>query len=425
MKTAVVAGCRTPFSRAGTALAGVPAAALGRHVVRELLAKCELRGSEVDHLIFGTVLHDPHAGNLAREVGLGVLPTTVPAHTVSMACASSALAIADGVGLIETGQAQVVVAGGAESLSRVPIPVSDALSSALLKGSRARSFRERLEAFKGLRPRDLLPVPPRISEPSTGETMGESADRMARENGISREAQDAWALRSHQRADRGLSLGFLGKEIAPIFLPPQTIPVEGDNGIRPDTRLERLAGLKPAFDRSWGTVTAGNASPLTDGAAAVLLMSESAVRARGLRPMGWIRSVAMTALDPSEQLLQGPAYAAPLALDRAGISMADVGLMEMHEAFSAQVLSNLQALDSRHFAETRLGRGAAVGLPPEDRINVWGGSLAIGHPFGATGARLCTTLLRGMTRLNVEWGLLTVCAAGGLGFAMVLQRSES
>jgi acetyl-CoA acyltransferase len=425
MKTAVVAGCRTPFTRAGGSLAGASAQELGRHVVRELLARAEVRGSEIDQLVFGTVLHDPHAGNLAREVGLGVLPPSVPAHTVSMACASSAQAVASGVGLIETGQAQLVVAGGAESLSRVPIPVSEALAGALLKGSRARSLAGRLRAFQGIRPRDLLPVAPRISEPSTGETMGESADRMARENGISREAQDAWALRSHQRAAEGARLGTLAEEIAPIFPSPGFAQVTEDAGIRPATSQEALARLKPAFDAQWGTVTAGNASPLSDGASAVLLMSGSAVRDRGLRPMGWIRSVAVTALDPRDQLLQGPAHAAPLALDRAGITMAEVGLMEMHEAFAAQLLSNLQALDSRHFAESRLGRSQAVGLPPEDRINAWGGSIAIGHPFGATGARLCMTLLGGMARLDVEWGLLTVCAAGGLGFAMVLQRSES
>jgi len=267
-------------------------------------------------------------------------------------------------------------------------------------------------------------VAPRISEPSTGETMGESADRMARENGISREAQDAWALRSHRRAAEGDALGLLAAETAPLFPPPTFAQVTGDTGIRPDTSLEALARLRPAFNREWGTVTAGNASPLTDGAAAVLLMSEAEVQYRGIQPLGWIRSLAVTALDPKEQLLQGPAFAAPLALDRAGISMAEVGLMEMHEAFAAQLLSNLQALDSRHFALDRLGRGEAVGLPPEDRINVMGGSIAIGHPFGATGARLCTTLLNGMARLDVEWGLLTVCAAGGLGFAMVLQRSE-
>jgi acetyl-CoA acyltransferase len=195
-----------------------------------------------------------------------------------------------------------------------------------------------------------------------------------------------------------------------------------DNGIRTDSSLEKLAGLRPVFDRRDGSVTAGNASPLTDGASAVVLMEAERAAAEGIRPMGFVRSWAWTALDPAGQLLQGPAYAAPQALDRAGLSMRDIGLMEMHEAFAAQVLSNLQALASRAFAEKELGRSEAVGHPDIDRINVMGGSLSIGHPFGATGGRLTVTLLNEMARRDVQFGLITVCAAGGMGFAMVLER---
>ncbi len=424
MKTAVVAGCRTPFTRSGTLLRDLSAVELGKVAVRELLARADLPGEAVDHLVFGTVIHDPHAGNIAREVGLGVLPKTVPAYTVSRACASANQAIADGVNLVELGQADVVVAGGAESLSRIPITVSDRLAQVLMTAAKARSLKDRVAAFSSLRPRDLVPNQPAIAEPTTGETMGEAAERMAKENGISREAQDEWALRSHRLAAAGVADGRIGAEICPVYVPPEFREVvEADNLIRTDTSLEALAGLKPVFDRRYGTVTAGNASPLTDGGAAVLLMSEEAVKAHGMEPMGWIRSYAVTALDPGAQLLQGPAYAAPLALDRAGITMADVELMEMHEAFAAQVMSNLQALDSDTFAREELGRSRAVGLPEMERINVMGGSLSIGHPFGATGARLTTTLLNEMGRRDLEWGLLTVCAAGGLGFAMVLQRA--
>jgi acetyl-CoA acyltransferase len=424
MKTAVVAGIRTPFTRAGTLLSGLPAVELGKVAVRELLAQADLPGEEVDHLVMGTVIHDPHAGNLAREVGLGVLPRTVPAHTVSRACASANQAIADGVGLIETGQAHLVVAGGAESLSRIPITVGDRLAQALIQASRARNLKARVSAFSGLRPKDLVPSQPAIAEPTTGESMGEAAERMAKENGIAREAQDRWALRSHKLAAAAVEDGRIGEEVCALYLPPEyETVVEADNGIRPDTSLEALAGLKPVFDREFGSVTAGNASPLTDGGSAVALMSAEAVKAHGVEPLGWIRSWAVTALDPAGQLLQGPAYAAPLALDRAGISMADVELMEMHEAFASQVLSNLQALDSDRFAREELGRASKVGHPDPERINVMGGSLSIGHPFGATGARLTTTLLREMGRRDLEWGLLTVCAAGGLGFAMVVQRA--
>jgi acetyl-CoA acyltransferase len=424
MKTAVVAGLRTPFTRAGTALRALPAVELGKVAVRELLAHADLPGEAVDHLVFGTVIHDPHAGNIAREVGLGVLPRTVPAYTVSRACASANQAIADGVNLIELGQADIVVAGGAESLSRIPITVGDKLAQALMAASKAKSLRARVGAFSDLRPGDLLPEQPAIAEPTTGESMGEAAERMAKENGISREAQDEWALRSHRLAAAGVEDGRIGAEICPVYVPPDfESVVEADNGIRTDTSLEALSALRPVFDREFGTVTAGNASPLTDGSAAVVLMSEDAVRAHGVTPLAWIRSYAVTAIDPAGQLLQGPAYAAPLALDRAGITMDDIELMEMHEAFAAQVLSNLQGFASDRFAREELGRSKAVGHPDIDRINVMGGSVAIGHPFGATGARVTTTLANEMARRDLEWGLLTVCAAGGLGFAMVLQRS--
>src|SRR5690606_18986287 len=256
-----------------------------------------------------------------------------------------------------------------------------------------------------------------------GETMGESAERMAKENGISREAQDRWALRSHQLAQQGHADGRLKEEIVPTFVPPDyTEVVDFDNGIRGDTSLDKLASLKPVFDRKYGTVTAGNASPLTDGASAVLLMSEEKAKALGYEPLGYIRSWHYTALSPRDQLLQGPAYAAPVALDRAGVTMKDIELWEIHEAFAAQVLSNFQAMDSDEFARTKLGRDRKIGLIDEDRINVMGGSIAIGHPFGATGARLTTTLLNEMKRRDAGLGLITVCAAGAMGFAMVLER---
>lgn len=423
MKTVVVNGCRTPFLRSGSAFQGLSAIQLGRLAVKDLLLRAELPGDSVDHLVFGTVVHDPRAPNIAREVGLSVLPPTVPAVTVSRACASSNQAITDGVNLIETGQAHVVVAGGAESLSHIPITVSQPLSAALVKASRARSLKARAQAFAGLRPGDLIPQAPAIAEYSTGETMGESAERMAKENGISREAQDEWALRSHRLAQAGVDDGRLGLELLSVYVPPDyATVVEEDNGIRSDTSLEALTGLRPAFDRAHGSVTAGNASPLTDGASAVLLMSEDRARADGREPLGRIRGYAYTGVDPAGQLLQGPAYAAPRALSRAGVTMKDIDLMEMHEAFASQVLSNLQALSSDQFAREELGLDKAVGHPDLDRINVMGGSIAIGHPFGATGGRLTMTLIHEMRRRDLELGLITVCAAGGLGFAMVVER---
>ena len=424
MKAVIVAGCRTPFAKAGSVFRHLEAVELGKLAVRELVERAGVPGDEVDQLVYGTVVHDPHAGNIAREVGLATLPKSVPATTVSRACATANQAIADAVNLIETGYAEVVVAGGAESLSHVPIMVSDELSSALVRAGKAKTLKDRFGAFAALRPGHLKPEAPRIAEASTGETMGESAERMAKENHISREDQDRWSLRSHELAHAGTVDGRLTDEIVPVYLPPDFPEVvDKDNGIRTDSSLEKLALLRPVFDHDHGSVTAGNASPLTDGASALMLMSEKRARDIGMEILGRVLSYAFTALDPADQLLQGPAYAAPIALDRAKAEMKDVDLMEMHEAFAAQVLSNLQALGSKSFAEQELGRSRPVGHPPEDHINVMGGSIAIGHPFGATGGRVTMTLLNEMKRRDVELGLVTVCAAGGMGFAMVLERA--
>jgi acetyl-CoA acyltransferase len=423
MKTAIIDGSRTAFTRSGTALADLSAIELGKVAVRDALARSGLTGEAVDHLIYGTVVHDPQAPNIAREVGLAVLPKTVPAVSVSRACASANQAITDAVQMIEMGHADVVIAGGAESLSHVPITVSDKLSKSLVRAAKGKTLGQKLAAFGRVRPRDLIPVQPAIAEPTTGETMGASAERMAKENGISREDQDAWALRSHQLAAAGTEDGRLTAEIAPTYVPPGFEEVVlKDNGIRSDTSIEKLARLRPVFDRRHGSVTAGNASPLTDGASALVLINGDRAAAEGIEPLGWVRSWAWSAVDPAGQLLQGPAYAAPVALDRAGLSMRDIGLMEMHEAFAAQVLSNLQGFTSREFARKELGRDEAIGHPDLDRINVMGGSIAIGHPFAATGGRLTITLLNEMARRDIQFGLITVCAAGGLGFAMVVER---
>ncbi len=423
-RVVIVEGVRTPFCRAGTELRDMSAIDLGTIAVRELLERADIAPETVEHLVYGTVVHSVRAPNIAREVSLGAgLPPTVPSFTVSRACASANQAITSAAESIGQGYADVVVAGGAESLSDIPILVGKGMRDALVSASKARSVSARVKAFAGLRPRDFVPITPAIAEPTTGETMGESAERMAKENHISREAQDRWALRSHQRALEGTRDGRLTREIVATYIPPDySRVVTEDNGIRADTSLEKLAALKPVFDRRYGTVTAGNSSPLTDGASAVLLMSEERARALGVEPLGAIRSWAYAALSPSDQLLQGPAYAAPLALDRAGLGMKDIELMEMHEAFAAQVLSNLQWLDSETVAREKLGRAAKVGIPDEDRINVMGGSIAIGHPFGATGGRLTITLLQEMKRRGLGLGLITVCAAGALGFAMVVER---
>ncbi len=422
-RVAIVAGCRTPFAKAGTALRQLSALDLGIACVRELIERVELDTERVDMVVMGQVIPSVRAPNLAREVGLGVgLPAGVPAHTVNRACASANQAIVDVAQAIRSGHAEVGIAGGAESLSDVPILHSRRMADALVRASRARGLGEKLRAFASLRPRDLAPVTPAMAEPSTGLTMGQSAEKMAKENGVSRREQDEIALCSHQRAAAATDDGRLSAERMALRIPPSYEAVTEDNLLRRDTTLEALASLPPVFDRAYGTVTAGNSSPLTDGGAAVLLMHEERARAEGYEALAFIRAWAVAAVDPGGQLLMGPALAIPQALDRAGLQLADMDLLEMHEAFAAQVASNLQALESETWAREKLGRTEPVGAVDRDRLNVGGGSIALGHPFGATGARLTTTLANEMRRRQSRFGLLSVCAQGGMGFAMVLER---
>ncbi|HSA57927.1 MAG TPA: acetyl-CoA C-acyltransferase FadI [Gemmatimonadaceae bacterium] len=422
-RVAIVAGVRTPFAKSGTVLRSLSAVELGRHCVAELIQRTNLDGAEVDAVVFGTVVPSVLAPNIAREVSLlPHLPKSIPAFTVSRACASANQAITDAADQIVLGHHEVVIAGGAESLSSVPILHSRGFSDVLVAASRAKSVSGRVRAITKMRPRDLVPITPAIAEPSTGETMGQSAEKMAKINHIPREEQDQFALRSHRLAHAGTADGRLTAEIAPVWAPPTYENVlASDNGVREDTSIEQLRELRPVFDRRYGSVTAGNASPLTDGAAAVLLMSEERARALGYEPLGFIRSYAYAALDPGEQLLMAPVLAAPVALHRAGLTLHDMDLVEMHEAFAAQVLSNLRGFESREWAE-RAGFTEPVGEVDRARLNVMGGSIAIGHPFGATGARITTTLLNELGRRGGQFGLMTVCAAGGMGFAMVVER---
>ncbi len=419
-RVAVVAGLRTPFARSGSVFADVTAVQLSRFIGREILARAELAGSEVDEVVWGQVIPSVLAPNTGREVSLlPQFPRTVPAYTLNRACASAGQAVTNAADQIALGHADVILAGGVESLSDIPILHSRRMSRLLVEASKAKSPGQRLATFARVRPRDLVPVSPAIAEPSTGESMGQSAEKMAKENGISREDQDRYALMSHERAAAATADGRLTAEIAPWLEGAE--PVTADNGIRADSSLEKLAALKPVFDRKYGSVTAGNSSPLTDGAAAVILMAEDKARSLGYEPLAFVRSYAVAAVDPGWQLLMGPAYAVPRALARAGIGWAELGAVEIHEAFAAQVLSNVQAWASRAWAE-RLGLPGPVGEVDWARTNLMGGSIAIGHPFGATGARLVTTLANEMKRRDVQYGLISVCAQGGMGWAMVLER---
>ena len=424
-RVAIVAGVRTPFAKAGTAFRSISAIELGKLCVAELLQRTNLDGKEVQSLVFGTVIPSVISPNIAREVSLlPLFPRGVQAYTVSRACASANQAITDAADQIALGHLDVAIAGGSESLSNIPILHAQGFADALVLASKAKTLPARLRALSRIRPKDLVPVTPAIAEPSTGETMGESAEKMAKLNAIAREEQDHFALRSHRLAAAGTADGRLTAEIMPVYVPPKFESVLTlDNGIREDTSYEQLAALRPVFDRKYGTVTAGNSSPLTDGGACVLLMSEEKAKALGYPPLGIIRSYAYAALDPGEQLLQAPVLAAPVALKRAGLTLKDMDLVEMHEAFAAQVLSNLKGFESKWWAE-RAGFSQPVGEVDRAKLNVMGGSIAIGHPFGATGARITTTLLNELRRRGGQFGLMTVCAAGGMGFAMVVERTR-
>lgn len=411
-RVAILHGCRTPFARSGTVFRDLTALDLAKPAVRELVERSEIDPAAVDLVVMGQVVPSVKAPNLAREVVLGTgLPVSVPAHTVNRACASANQAIADVASAILLGHAEVGIAGGAECLSDVPILHSRRMARVLVEASRAKSLGARLAALARVRPKDLIPDTPALAEPSTGLTMGQSAEKMAKENRISREEQDRIAFASHRNAVAAIDDGRLPPELCRVIVPPRyEVVVEADNLVRRDTSLESLAALPPVFERAYGSVTAGNSSPLTDGAAAVLLMKEERARSEGCEPLAFIRSWAVAAVDPAGQLLMGPALAVPRALERAGLKIGDIELFEVHEAFAAQVASNLQAFDRE------------LGPVDRERVNVSGGSIALGHPFGATGARLTTTLANEMKRRGARYGLVSVCAQGGLGFAMVLER---
>jgi len=423
-RVAIIDGCRTPFAKSGTDFMNMDVVDLASVAAAELIARTAIDPAEIGLSIFGVVVPALHAPNLGREVVFRTsLPMRIPGVTVNLACASSTRAMTFGAGAILSGEADVVLAGGAESLSNVPIQFSRKAARTFMEANRAKTLPQKVGAFSKLRPADLAPVAPAIAEYTTGQTMGESAEKMAKENDISRRAQDEIALLSHQRSAAATEDGRFAAQIAPAFPPPgYDKAVTRDNGIRADSSLEALAKLKPVFDKRYGSLTAGNSSPLTDGGSAVLLMSEEKAKALGYTPLGYIRSYSFTALNPGDQLLQGPAYAAPAALDAAGVKLADIDLVEMHEAFAAQILSNMKAFASKKFAEHELGRSEPVGVVDFERFNVTGGSIAIGHPFGATGARVVTQLLYELRRRGENLGLVTVCAAGGVGMAMVVER---
>ncbi|MFT5991157.1 MAG: acetyl-CoA acyltransferase [Flavobacteriales bacterium] len=421
-RIAFVAGLRTPFAKQSTYFKKTSSLDMGQMVVAELMARTDIDPAVVDRVVFGQVAPSVEAPNIAREIVLGTgMSVHTDAFSVSRACATSfqsAVSIAEGIG---AGAIDVGIAGGADSASVVPITVSKKFSLALVALSKARSAGQRLKILSGLKLKDLAPVPPAIAEYSTGLSMGQSAEQMAKDHGISRDEQDALAHRSHVLASKAWKDGLLDDLVMHANVPPFKEAMAEDNLVRHDSRLEGYAKLRPAFDRSHGTITAANASPLTDGAAAVLMMSETRAKELGLEPLGYLRSSAFTAIDVKRDMLMGPSYASPLAMDRAGITLKDLTLIDMHEAFAAQVLANVKMFASKEFAKDKLNRSKPIGEIDMDTFNVWGGSIAFGHPFAATGARMISQTLAELRRRGGGLALTTACAAGGLGAAMILE----
>jgi acetyl-CoA acyltransferase len=423
-RAVVIGGVRTPFLKAFTDYTRMDTIALGVAATRALLERFPVPRGELDALVWGGVILPGTAPNVGREIVLDLgLPHEVEAMTVTRACASGLQAVALAVAQIERGEADVVVAGGSDSTSNAEIKLPQkwvhALAPLALGGKVAPA--DYLGVLAQLAPfTDLLPTRPRIAERTTGEVMGEAAERMAARNEVDRASQDAFAVQSHHRAAAAMASGRFNDELC-VVETPDGQRIHADGLVRADTSVEKLAKLRPVFAKN-GTLTAGNSTALTDGAASVLLMSEEKARALGFTPRAAFRSFAFSGVDPGDQLLMGPALAMPKALARAGLELSQVSLVDLHEAFAAQVLSVLKMLASDAFAQARLGRDRAVGTVDPARLNIHGGSLALGHPFGATGARMVTTMANELAQGDHETAVLGICAAGGLGAAAVLER---
>ncbi|KAL0277471.1 UNVERIFIED_CONTAM: hypothetical protein PYX00_004737 [Menopon gallinae] len=416
-----VDGVRTPFLQSGTDFLHLLPHELARHSLLSLLQKTEIPKHEVQYVMYGTVVQDPKTSNVAREASLCAgFPEGVPAHTVTQACISANQAITSAVGMISVGMADCIVCGGVEVLSNIPIGHSKRLRSLYFSWNKAKTFYQKLAVLSQIRPNFFIPDLPAIAEFSTGETMGHSADRLAAAFKVTREEQDEYALRSHTLAAEAQEKGYLN-DIAPYMVPQTGKVIEKDNGIRVSTK-ERLAQLKPAFVKPYGSVTAANASFLTDGASACLIMSEAKAKALGLKPKAYLRSFVYKSQDPVDRLLLAPADCIASTLNSANLTLGDIDVWELHEAFAGQVLANLRAMESDYYCKSFIRLPGKIGQLDVSKLNNWGGSLSIGHPFAATGTRLCTHAANRMIREDGHLAIVAACAAGGQGVGMLMER---
>jgi len=417
----LVDGVRTPFLMSSTAYKSLMPHDLQRYALTGLVNKLGLDKSVVDYICMGTVIQEVKTSNIAREAALGAgFSDRIPAHTVTMACISSNQAITTCLGLMNMGVYDVCIAGGVEFMSDVPIRHSRKMRQLLLKVPKAKTLGAKLSLLAEIRPNFLAPELPAIAEFSTNETMGHSADRLAAAFGVTRKEQDDFAKRSHQQAADARDKGYLS-DIVPVKVPKGKDFITTDNGIRVASD-EQLAKLKPAFIKPHGTVTAANSSYLTDGASACLIMTEEKAKELGYKPKAYFRAYTYVSQDPKDQLLLGPTYATPKVLEQAGLTLKDMDVLEYHEAFAGQILANINAMNSDKFAQEVMGRKEKVGTIDMSKFNLWGGSLSIGHPFGATGVRLAMHTANRMIREDGQFGLIAACAAGGQGVGMIMER---
>lgn len=414
----LIDGVRTPFAHSQTTYKELLAYQLQRIAFLSLLKKTGISKENIDHVVSGTVIQENKTSNIAHEAAVTAGFNNIPCTTTTLACISSNTAITMGVGKINSGMADTVLCGGVETMSDVPIRISRAARSLALEANKAKSFGQLAGHLLKLRPKHFSLDLPAVAEFTSGETMGHSADRLAQSFQISRQQQDEYALRSHRLADKATKEKLLS-DVDTVLIYKKGA-VSEDNGIRP-TSLEKMAKLKPAFIKPYGTVTAANSSFLSDGASACLIMSEEKAKHLGLKPKAFLRDQIYTKADAKDQCLLGPAHAIPRLLNRNKLSMKDIDVVEMHEAFAGQVLSNLAALDSDYFA-TKVVKTKKVGRPDLDKLNAWGGSLSLGHPFGATGIRLVTTAANRLIHEGGRYALVAACAAGGHGHAMLIEK---
>ena len=419
-------GCRTPFLKSGTDYLNLMSYELGAFAIKGLIQKTGLDPQEVDQVLMGTVISNVQTSNVAREAALGAgIPNKAHCQTVTQACISANRAICNGINEILVGNAEVIIAGGVENTSDTPIGFPKKMRNKLFGAQKLRGLGDTLKFVFSLRPSDFIPVRPAVAEYMTGRTMGEDCDIMAARYEVPRVAQDDFAYRSHQLAGKAQEAGHLKEEMCEVTISPKFKAINIDNGVRPTAKREKLAKLRPAFDKKHGTLTAANSSFLTDGGAASLLMTEDKAKELGLTPKSRIVEYVFTGQDVEDELLLGPAYAISQVLEKAGLTLDQMDVIELHEAFAGQVLTNIKCLADDEFAKEKLGRDKAVGVIDESKLNNWGGSLSIGHPFGATGSRLITTASNRLLKEGGKYAILAACAAGAHGHAMIIEKYEA